>query len=160
MLIGVELPRARDAALHLVEHQHQIMLVARGAQAGEEFVACGPDSALALDRFEEEAGGVLVDRRQRRVEVVERPHLEPRQQRREAVDHLRLVGRADRSHRTPVERIREADQVLLVRIALGIMVTARGLDRAFDRFDSRIGEEHRVGEGQVAQPLGERFALR
>ena len=33
MLIGVELAGARDAALHLVEHQHQIVLVARRAQA-------------------------------------------------------------------------------------------------------------------------------
>ena len=33
LLIGVERAGARDAALHLVEHQHQVMLVAGGAQA-------------------------------------------------------------------------------------------------------------------------------
>ena len=33
MLIGVERAGARDAALHLVEHQHQVMLVAGLAQA-------------------------------------------------------------------------------------------------------------------------------
>ena len=49
---------------------------------------------------------------------------------------------------------------MLVRIALGVMIAARGLDRAFDRLDAGIGEEHRVGEGQVAQPLRERLALR
>ena len=40
------------------------------------------------------------------------------------------------------------------------MVTARGLDRAFDRLGARIGEKHRVGKGQVDQPLRERLALR
>ena len=37
---------------------------------------------------------------------------------------------------------------------------ARGLDRAFDRFGTRIGEEHRIGEGLVDQHLREAFALR
>ena len=79
--------------------------------------------------------------------------LKPGQQRREAVDHLRLVGRADRRHRPPVEGVREGDQVVLVRIALGVMIAPRGLDRALDRLDARIGEEDRVGEGEVDQPL-------
>ena len=74
--------------------------------------------------------------------------------------HLRLVGRADRRHRPPVKGVGEGDEVVLVRIALGVMIAARGLDRAFDRLDARIGEEHRVGEGQVDQPLRERLALR
>ncbi len=160
MLVGVELTGAGDAALNLVEHQHQIMLVAGGAKAGEEFVRAGADAALALNRLDQETGRVLVDRGQRRAEVVELDHLEPRKQRREAVDHLGLIGRADRRHRPAVERIRETDQIVLVRIALGVMIFARGLDRAFDRLDARIGEEHRVGEGQVGEPLGERFPLR
>ena len=33
MLVGVERAGARDAALHLVEHQHQVLLVAGRAQA-------------------------------------------------------------------------------------------------------------------------------
>ena len=49
---------------------------------------------------------------------------------------------------------------MLVRIALGVMVPPSGLDRALDRLGARIGEEDRVGEGQVDQPLRERFALR
>jgi hypothetical protein len=40
------------------------------------------------------------------------------------------------------------------------MVAPGGLDRAFDRLDARIGEKHRVGEGQIRQALGEGLALR
>ena len=86
MLVGVERAGARDAALHLVEHQHQVMLVAGRAQARQELLRRRADAALALDRLDQEAGGILVDRRQRRVEIVELDDLEARQQRREAVD--------------------------------------------------------------------------
>ena len=71
MLVSVELPGAGDAALDLVEHQHQVMLVAGSAQAGEELVGRRADATLALDRLDQEAGGVLVDRGQRGVEIVE-----------------------------------------------------------------------------------------
>ena len=120
----------------------------------------GADAALALDRLDQEAGGVVVDRRQRAVEIVELDIVEARQQRLEPVAHLRLVGRADRAERAAVEGVREGDQLVLLRIALGVMIAPRGLDRALDRLGARIGEEHRVGEGHVDQPLRERLALR
>ena len=41
-----------------------------------------------------------------------------------------------------------------------MMVTARGLDRAFHRLGAGVGEEHRVREGIVDDTLGEGFALR
>ncbi len=49
---------------------------------------------------------------------------------------------------------------MLVGVALHVVIAARGLDRALDRFRARIGEEDGVGEGQVDQPLRERLALR
>ena len=85
---------------------------------------------LALDRLEQEARRILVDRRQRRVEVVELDDGEARQQRRKPVAGAWLIRRADRGHRPAVERVGEGNQVVLVRIALGEMVAARGLDRA------------------------------
>ncbi len=42
-------------------------------------------------------------------------------------------------------------------MALGIVIAARGLDRAFERLGAGIGEEHLVGEGGVDQPLAERL---
>ena len=71
MLVGVERAGARDAALDLVEHQHQVVLVASRAQARQELLRRRADAALALDRLDQEARGILVDRRQRRVEIVE-----------------------------------------------------------------------------------------
>jgi hypothetical protein len=40
------------------------------------------------------------------------------------------------------------------------VIAARGLDRALHRLGARIGEEHRVGEGVVDQPLRQLLALR
>jgi len=60
-------------------------------------------------------GRILVNRRERRVEVVEIDHRESRQKRREAVAQLRLVGRADRRHRPAVEGVGEGDQVVTHR---------------------------------------------
>ena len=134
LLIGVERAGAGDAALHLVEHQHQVALVAGLAKALDERLAGRADAALALHRLEQEAGGIVVDRRQRRVEIVELDDLEAGQQRREAVAQLVLIGGADRRHRPPVEGVGEGDQVMLVRVALGMVVAPRGLDRALDRF--------------------------
>ena len=159
-LVAVEVAGARDPALNLVEHQHQVALVTGCTKARQELMRSGTDAALALNRLDEEPRSILVDRRKRTFKVVELAHLEARQQRREAVDHLRLVGGADRRHRPPVKRVREGNQVVLVRVALGVMIFARGLDRAFHRLDARIGEEHRVCKSQVTQPLRKRLALR
>ena len=97
---------------------------------------------------------MLVDRRLGRVEIVELDDGEARQQRREAVAQLGLVGGADRRHRPAVEGVGEGDQDVLLGPAVMMVVAARGLDRAFDRLGARIGEEDGVGEGRVDQPLG------
>ena len=54
-------------ALHLVQHQQQPVLVARGAQPPQERVGADRHAALTLDRLDQEPGGMLVDQRQRGV---------------------------------------------------------------------------------------------
>ncbi len=49
---------------------------------------------------------------------------------------------------------------MLVGIALGMMIAARGLDRAFDGLRARIGKEDRIGKGKVDQPLRQHLTLR
>jgi hypothetical protein len=160
MLVGVEPAGAGDPALHLVEHQHQVALVAEAPQALHEFGAGRADAAFALDRLDQEAGAVLVERRLGGGEVVELDDDEAGQQGREAVPELGLVGGADRRHRPAVEGVAEGDEDVLLRPPVVEMVAARRLDRALDRLGAGIGEEHRVGEAVLDQPLGEGLALR
>ncbi len=148
MFMRIHLAGARHAALHLVQHQHQVMLVRNGAQARQEFLRRGADAALALDRFDQKTGSVRPDHRARRFQIVELAIAETGQQRLEPLVHLGLVAGADRRHRPPVKGVDEGDQLGALRIAVLVLVIgARGLDRRFDRFRAGIGEEHRVGKG-------------
>jgi hypothetical protein len=47
------------------------VLVARLAQTLQELVGRRANAAFALDRLDQEAGGMLVDQRQRALEIVE-----------------------------------------------------------------------------------------
>jgi hypothetical protein len=97
---------------------------------------------------------------ERAFEIVELHIVEARQQRLEAVAHLGLVGCRDRPDRTAVKGVLEGDQLVALRVAADVVIAARGLDRALDRLDARIGEEHRVGEAVVDDALRQRLALR
>src|SRR6185369_886206 len=159
MLVGIELTCSSHAALNLVEHQHQVMLVAGRAQSRQELVRRRPNAALALDRLQQEARRILVDGCKSRVEVVELDNPEAWKKRRETVDHLCLVRRADRAHGPTVEGVGKGDEVVFVRISLSVMVSARGLDRALHRLNARVGEENCVSKRIVAKPPGERLPL-
>ena len=74
--------------------------------------------------------------------------------------HLLLVRRADRRHGPAMEGIPEGDDFELVTVAFVLVIGPHSLDRAFDCFGTGIGEKHRIGKGQVNQPLGQMFALR
>ena len=78
----------------------------------------------------------------------------------EALVHLFLAGGADRGQRATVEGLVEGDQLVFVLVADVRVIGARGLDRAFHRLGAGIGEEHRVGKGDVDQPLRQPFTLR
>jgi hypothetical protein len=160
MLVGVELAGARDAALHLVESEHEVVLVAKAPEAGHEFLAGGADAALPLHRLDEKAGGGVINRSLRRGEIVELDHLKTFQQGCEAVAQLGLIGGADRRHGAAVKGVGEGDQLVLVRIAMSVVVAPRSLDGALDRLGTRIGEEHGVGKGEIDQPLRQLLTLR
>src|SRR3546814_9167240 len=86
---------ARDAALDLVEYEHQVALVANVAQRLEEGLRRGADTALALNRLDEETRTIVIDEVERGVDVVERRIGEARQQRVEALAQLFLIGRSE-----------------------------------------------------------------
>ena len=68
-LIGEQLAGAADAGLHLVEDQQQPVLVAELAQALEELRRDHPHAAFALDRLDQDRGGLRPDRALDRFEV-------------------------------------------------------------------------------------------
>ena len=57
-LIGKQLARAAHAALHLVEDQQHAVLVAQRAQRFEECIGRNADAAFALDRLDQDRGGL------------------------------------------------------------------------------------------------------
>jgi type I site-specific restriction-modification system R (restriction) subunit len=136
LLIGIEGAGARNAALHLIKDQHQIMLVAQRAQTGQEFLRGHLDAALALNGLDQETGGVRADRRLRRLQITKVHIFEAGQQGQEALVHLFLVRRADRPQRAAVEGFLEGDQLELVIVADMLVIGTRGLDRAFHRLSA------------------------
>ena len=62
MLMGKELAGASDPDLHLVEHQQQLVAIAQFAQAFQILGAVRHhDSAFALNRLDQNRGGLFVD---------------------------------------------------------------------------------------------------
>src|SRR5437899_1973958 len=58
-----------------------------------------------------------------------------------------------------MERRLEADQLVALRLAVDVLVLADELDAALDRLGARVAEEHRVGKGEIDQPLGQFLAV-
>ena len=155
MFVREELAGARDAALDLVEDQQRAGFVGERAQAGQEFVARGADAALALDRFEQEAADVRTHGSAHRRQIAEGEHGEAIEQRGEPVAQLGLIGGADRAERAAVEGVAEGDDAEALGMAVRVVEAAARLDRAFERFGTRVGEEDGVGEGKADEALGE-----
>ena len=139
---------ARDAALDFIEDQHQAVFVAQVTQAFQEFLAGRANAAFALDRLYHDAANGRVDRGLDRIEIVERQHVEPVGQGFKAFAHLFLVGCRNRRQRAAVKGVGKGENAEFFGMAGSILKSSTGLDGAFDRFGTRIGEEYRVGKGQ------------
>ena len=92
------------------------------------------------------------DRGLDRVNVESRHLVKALDRRPEPFEMLRLPAGGDGSQRPAVESAFEGDEPVAFRRAMLEVIAARGLDRAFDGFGARIGEEHHVGEGRGRQP--------
>jgi hypothetical protein len=64
-----------------------------------------------------------------------------------------LAAGGERRQRAAVEGALEGDDAVALGMAVGRLVFARRLDRAFHRLGAGIAEEHDVGEACLAQPL-------
>ena len=107
--MGKQLAGAPHAALDLVEPEEDAELVAGSAQVAQELQRRGADAALALDRLDDDAGGLRADRVAHRVHVVERHVIEAVDRRAEALKVFRIAGSREHRERAAVERAVEAD---------------------------------------------------
>ena len=120
LLAGEQRAGAAHAGLDLVEHQQQAVLVAEGAQVLQALRRHRPDAALALDRLDQDGGGLGADRGVQRLVVAERHDVEARQQRIEAFDQLLAAGGGrDAGHGPAVEGALEGDDAVTLGRAAG-----------------------------------------
>src|SRR5687768_8234230 len=154
--MGEEPAGPTHAGLDLVKDKEQATLVAELPEIAELGGRERPHAALALDRLNEDGGSLRTDRRLQRRTVAERHLIEALDLRSEAFEVLRLAPCRDRRQRAAVEGALERDDAEALRRAVHIMVAPRRLDRAFDRFDARIGEEDPIREGGAEKPAAER----
>ena len=158
-LIGEQLAGAAHAALHLVEDQQQAVLVAQRAQAAQEMVLRHAHATLALDRLDQDRGGLRADRLLHRLEIAERHLVEAFDHRAEAFEIFLLSARRERRERAAVERALEGDDAIALGLAVDRVELARGLDRAFHRLGAGIAEEDVVRKACGAQPVAELLLL-
>ena len=169
MLDREHLPRAPEARLHLVDDEHDAVLVADPADACEEFLRRHDESALPLHRLDHDRGDVLARncRNQRALECGDRirsgrpavvlrernpVHLR-RERPQPSFVRVRLRGERNGEQSAPVEAAFERDHCGPFR------VRASEFDGVLDRLGSGVEERglRRSPEGrQRDQPLGER----
>ena len=147
---------ATHAALHLVEDQQRAALVAQPPRRGEIGMGRGDDTALTLDRFDQEARRALVDRVIECGGVVEVDEGEAARQRSETFVIRGVVGRAQRAERAAVKAAVRGQDHVAFALAGAPGVFARELDRRLVRFGAAVAEEDRIESGQFGQPIGER----
>ena len=153
--VRVERAGAADARLHFIENQQRAVLVARFAQALKERGIGGQHAAFALHRLDDHRARLLADGFTRLREIVVRQVADALRLRAEAFRILRLAADAHGKERAAVERLRERDDLDLVRTELLDRVTAREFQRGFVRFGAGVREKGAIGEGQVGQAFRE-----
>src|SRR5690606_36435639 len=141
--------------LHLVEDQQEVVLVAQLAQFLEERPPRRADAALALDRLDQDRGGLIADRRLDLGDVAERHRIEPGQLRPEALEILVLAAGGDGREGAPVEGALEGDDAVALALAARVMEPARHLGRAFPRLGGRVAAERGRGGGGRAPAAGQ-----
>ncbi len=126
-------------------------------QIGEIASRRHDDAGFALDRLDENGGGVFADRRFDRRGIAERHGDEARREGAEAAPIGGLAGEADDGRRSAMEIIFGDDDLGLVfrNSQPVIAIAPRGLDRRLDGFRARIHRQAGVEPGEPCEILAE-----
>ena len=100
--------------MHLVENEEQPACVAELAQVPKLLGCELAHAALALHRFEQDAGGLIADRRLDRSEIAERHLVEAVDLRAKSFEIFRLAAGGDRRERTAMEGALEGNHAVAV----------------------------------------------
>ena len=148
---------AAGAALHFVEHEQPVVLVADRAQPRQVIRMADVDAAFTLDQLHQHGDDIAVacGHAAHRFEVVERNSDEAREEQRlETRLRFAAAGRRERRDRASVERfIHDDDRGGLD--AFLMPVKARELDRRLVRLASGIAEENTFHAGDRGKAIGE-----
>ncbi len=131
-----------NARLHFVEDQQKTLVIADLAQQTHELFREATQTALALHRLEQNCCGLTGDRSTQCCFISEWHLIEAVDLRAETFEILGLTTCGNRSQCTAVECAFKSDDAEALRIAVYIMIAARGLDRAFKSLGTGIGKEH------------------
>ncbi len=103
-VVAPQLAGAAETRVDLVVEQQQAELVADRAQVLQELRGRGADAAFALDRLDQDAGGLVVDHVAHDVGVVQRRVAIAGRRRAEAFEVLLVAGGGERVQQAAVER--------------------------------------------------------
>ena len=150
--MGEQATGAANAALYLVEHEQDALLIAKRPQVPQEGPGDFAHAALAHDRLDHDACGSVANGGLNGVNIAGRDMVEAFDGRAEALEMLGLAAGRDCGKRPAVKGALEGNEAVALRCSLTEMIAARDLHRALNRLCARVGEEHIFGEGFLAEP--------
>src|SRR4051812_9703155 len=138
-----------EAALHLVQHQQQIVLVAELADAPEEFIGARRDPTLALDRLEENRRGLSIDQVGKALQVVQLAKGKARHERPVALLDFFLRRRTHAAEGAAMKRVFRADDLVAFAFLARFpdAVQARELDQALVGFSAAVAKKYPARPG-------------
>jgi hypothetical protein len=157
--MGEEFACAPDTRLHFVENQQEAMLVAQLAQTLQALRRHRTDTALALDRLNEDGARLGANGFLQSLMIAERHLIKAFDLGAETVEIFLLATGGNGRQRAAMESAFKSDDAEFFRMAVRRLLFARHFDRAFHRLRTRIGEEDEIRERPVHKTLRKLLAF-
>ena len=135
------------------------VLVAQGAQPFEAGGAALADAALALDRLDQDGGGLGPIAARSASWSPNGTMSKPGSSGSKPLDQLLAAGGRDGGHGAAVEGALEGDDAVALGLAARPMEAPHHLDAGLHGLRTRVADEHGVGEAVRDQPVGQPLQL-